>query len=101
MGVYDDDPLADLGRLQAEMFRSVRLVVDTGLHRKRWTPGQASSYKIGHLTMLTLREDAKKRLGERFDIRAFHDVVLSNGALPLQVLEQVVQEWIAPLEATP
>lgn len=124
MGVYDEDPLGDLGRLQAEMFRSVRLVVDTGLHHKRWTPeqaeaymiektgmnsrdvraeinrylvlpGQATSYKIGHLKMLELRENARERLGERFDIREFHDVVLSNGALPLLVLEQVVDEWVA------
>jgi uncharacterized protein (DUF885 family) len=128
MGLYEDDPLGDLGRLQAEMFRAVRLVVDTGLHRKRWTPeqaiaymvektgmnpddvrtevhrylvqpGQACSYKIGHLKMLELREDAKARLGERFDIRAFHDVVLGNGALPLLVLEQVVDEWVASVEA--
>lgn len=127
MGVYDDDPLGDLGRLQAEMFRSVRLVVDTGLHRKRWTPeqaetymiektgmnprdvraeinrylvqpGQASSYKIGHLKMLSLRENAKERLGEHFDIRGFHDVVLGNGALPLLVLEQVVDEWVTSVE---
>lgn len=128
MGLYEDDPFGDLGRLQAEMFRSVRLVVDTGLHRKRWTPeqaidymlgktgmnpgdvrteihrylvqpGQASSYKIGHLKMLELREDARARLGDRFDLRAFHDVVLGNGALPLLVLEQVVDEWVASLEA--
>ncbi|RUO34825.1 DUF885 domain-containing protein [Aliidiomarina soli] len=127
MGVYNDDPLGDLGRLQAEMFRSVRLVVDTGLHRKRWTPeqaetymidktgmnprdvraeinrylvqpGQASSYKIGHLKMLSLRENAKERLGEHFDIRGFHDVVLGNGALPLLVLEQVVDEWVTSVE---
>lgn len=128
MGLYKDDPLGDLGRLQAEMFRSVRLVVDTGLHRKRWTPekaeaymlektgmtprnvraeinrylvqpGQASSYKIGHLKMLSLREDAKKRLGERFDIRGFHDVVLGDGALPLLVLQEVVDEWVTSIEA--
>ena len=126
--MYEDDPLGDLGRLQAEMFRSVRLVVDTGLHRTRWTPeraaaymvektgmnpddvrteihrylvqpGQACSYKIGHLKMLELREDAKARLGDRFDVRAFHDVVLGNGALPLLVLEQVVDEWVASVEA--
>lgn len=123
MGVYEDFPLGDLGRLQAEMFRSVRLVVDTGLHRKRWTPeraeaymldktgmnprdvraeinrylvqpGQATSYKMGHLKMLSIRADAKERLDDRFDIRAFHDVVLGNGALPLLVLEQVVDEWV-------
>lgn len=128
MGVYDDAPLGELGRLQAEMFRSVRLVVDTGLHRKRWTPeramaymrdktgmtdadvrsevhrylvqpGQACSYKIGHLKMVELRERAQDKLGDRFDLRAFHDVVLGNGALPLLVLEQVVDEWIASVAA--
>lgn len=123
MGVYEDDPWGDLGRLQAEMFRAVRLVVDTGIHHKRWTPeqamaymrektgkaesdvrieinryivwpGQACSYKIGHLKMLELRAQARQRLGDRFDIRAFHDVVLGGGALPLSVLEGVVDEWI-------
>ncbi len=124
MGLYRDDPLGDLGRLRAELFRSVRLVVDTGLHRKRWTPeqaidymhdktgmpvaevrtevvrylvqpGQACSYKIGHLKLVELRERARKRLGERFDIRAFHDLILGNGALPLAVLEASVDDWIA------
>ena len=124
MGLYRDDPWGDLGRLRAEMFRSVRLVVDTGLHRKRWTPeqaiaymqsktgmpagevrsevyrylvqpGQACSYKIGHLKMVELRERARSRLGDRFDIRAYHDLVLGNGAVPLAVLEQIVDDWIA------
>jgi uncharacterized protein (DUF885 family) len=128
MGVYRDQPLGELGRLQAEMFRSVRLVVDTGLHRKRWTPeraiaymrdktgmteadarsevyrylvqpGQACSYKIGHLKMVELRDRAQRKLGERFDLRAFHDVVLGNGSLPLLVLEQVVDAWIASVAA--
>lgn len=123
-GVYDDDPAGDLGRLQAEMFRSVRLVLDTGLHRKRWTleqamaymqektgmtegevrvevnrylvqPGQATSYKMGHLRLLELREKAKQQLGERFDIRRFHDLVLGNGALPMTVLAQAVEAWVA------
>ncbi|NZA26988.1 DUF885 domain-containing protein [Luteimonas sp. SJ-92] len=123
-GAYRDDPLGDLGRLQQEMFRAVRLVLDTGLHRKRWTPeraiaylrgktgmsqadartevyrylvqpGQASSYKIGHLKMVELRERARQRLGDDFDLRAFHDLVLGNGALPLSVVEGVVDEWIA------
>ncbi|MGY0556633.1 DUF885 domain-containing protein [Lysobacter sp. A421] len=126
MGVYDDNPMGNLGRLQAEMFRAVRLVVDTGLHRKRWSmeqamdymaantgmtpsevrieisrylvqPGQATSYKIGHMKLVQIRERARKRLGEEFDIRAFHDVVLGNGALPLMVLEKVVEEWAALL----
>lgn len=123
-GVYDDDPAGDLGRLQAEMFRSVRLVLDTGLHRKRWTleqamaymqektgmtegevrvevnrylvqPGQATSYKMGHLRLLELREKSKQQLGERFDIRRFHDLVLGNGALPMTVLAQAVEAWVA------
>jgi uncharacterized protein (DUF885 family) len=129
MGLYRDNPLGELGRLQAEMFRSVRLVVDTGLHRKRWTPeraiaymhgktgmpeaqvrtevhrylvqpGQACSYKIGDLKLVELRERARQRLGERFDIRAFHDLVLGNGAVPLTVLEQAVDDWIAAQVAT-
>lgn len=124
MGLYRDDPWGDLGRLRAELFRSVRLVVDTGLHRKRWTPeraidymhaktgmpvsevrtevyrylvqpGQACAYKLGHLKFVELRERARKRLGSRFDIRAFHDLVLGNGALPLAVLEASVDDWIA------
>lgn len=123
-GVYQDDPAGDVGRLQAEMFRAVRLVVDTGLHRKRWTPdqaiaymrartgmkesgvrveihrylvqpGQACSYKIGHLKLVELRDRARKALGDEFDIRAFHDLILGNGALPLLVVEQVVDDWIA------
>lgn len=124
MGLYRNDPWGDLGRLRAELFRSVRLVVDTGLHRKRWTPqqaidymrsrtgmpepevrsevyrylvqpGQACSYKIGHLKFVELRERAREALGERFDIRAFHDLVLGNGAVPLAVLEASVDDWIS------
>ncbi len=123
-GVYKQDPAGDLGRLQAEMFRSVRLVVDTGLHRKRWTPeqaadymqratgmkpadvrveinrylvqpGQASSYKMGQLRLLELREHARTALGDRFDIRAFHDLILGNGAMPMTVVTQAVDAWIA------
>lgn len=122
-GLYEDDPVGDLGRLQAEMFRAVRLVVDTGLHRQRWSmeramdymaaktgmaptsvrieiqrylvqPGQATSYKVGHLKLLEIREHARERLGEDFDIGEFHDLVLGNGALPLQVLETVVGAWV-------
>jgi uncharacterized protein (DUF885 family) len=124
IGMYKDDPFGDLGRLQAELFRAVRLVVDTGIHFKRWSreqaidymasttgmalgdvtaeieryavmPGQACSYKIGMIKILELREKAKAALGERFDLKSFHSVVLDNGALPLQVLEKVVDEWIA------
>ncbi|MFC3550475.1 DUF885 domain-containing protein [Lysobacter cavernae] len=130
MGLYRDDPWGDLGRLRAELFRSVRLVVDTGLHRKRWTPeravdymhgklgmpmvevrteinrylvqpGQACSYKIGHLKMVELRERARKQLGDRFDIRAYHDLILGNGALPLAVVEAAVDDWIATQERVP
>lgn len=113
-----------LGHLRDEMWRAVRLVVDTGLHYKRWTreqaidymvsktgtnyngvvveidrylvmPGQACSYKIGQLKILELRARAKEKLGERFDIRAFHDVVLGVGMVPLTVLEKVVDEYVA------
>ena len=122
-GVYADDPAGDLGRLQAEMFRAVRLVLDTGLHRMRWTPeraisylrdktgksesesqaevyrylvqpGQASSYKIGQLRLLALRQQARERQGADFDLRAFHDTLLLNGALPLSVVDGVVEEWM-------
>jgi uncharacterized protein (DUF885 family) len=120
---FQRDAYDSLGALQAELFRAVRLVVDTGIHRSRWTrqqaidymahntgmaqteivseieryivmPGQACAYKVGQLDILRLREDAKARLGARFDIRRFHDVVLSNGALPLSLLERVVDDWV-------
>jgi uncharacterized protein (DUF885 family) len=121
---YQKDPLDNLGRLRDEMFRAVRLVVDTGLHSKRWTreraiaymmektgmpesevateierylvdPAQALAYKVGMIKILELRERAKVKLGDRFDIREFHATVLQNGALPLAVLERVVDESIA------
>lgn len=120
---FENDPYDNLGRLQAEMFRAVRLVVDTGIHRKRWTreqaiaymiektgmsqsevvseieryfvmPGQALAYKVGMLKILELREKARTALGPKFDIRQFHDVVLKNGALPLEILEQQVKHYI-------
>ncbi len=123
MGRYED-PYSDFGRLSAELWRAIRLVVDTGLHSKRWTeeqaveyfranspiaegqiraevrryivmPGQATSYKIGMLKILELRSRAQAALGEKFDIRAFHDVVLGGGALPLSILERRVDDWIA------
>ncbi|MGD2007459.1 MAG: DUF885 domain-containing protein [Cellvibrionales bacterium] len=123
MGLYDDDPLGDLGRLQAEMFRAVRLVVDTGLHAKRWSreesidymmaktgmteaevtreieryvvwPGQATGYKTGQLALLELREATESRLGERFDIREFHELILMNGAMPLALLREQVTAWM-------
>ena len=129
MGLYDDDRLGDLGRLQAEMFRAVRLVVDTGLHAKRWSreqaiaymiaktgmteaevtreieryvvwPGQATGYKVGQLAILRMRERAERELGSRFDIKRFHEVVLMNGAMPLDILDGVVTDWIATTKAT-
>lgn len=123
LGVYDD-PYAYLGRLQAELVRAIRLVVDTGLHAKGWSrdqtiryimdtqgatendarraterymvwPGQALAYKTGELKILELRERAKQRLGDRFDLRAFHAEVLNHGAMPLTMLETRIDEWIA------
>ena len=124
MGLYDDDPLGDLGRLQAEMFRAVRLVVDTGMHAKRWTreqaieymtaktgmtneevtreieryvvwPGQATAYKTGQLALLEMREDTEDALGERFSLRDFHEAVLMNGAMPLDILKETMADWAA------
>ena len=121
---FEKDPYDNLGRLQGELFRSVRLVVDTGIHHKRWTreqaitymrdttgmpegdvtaeieryivdPGQACAYKIGMMKILDLRERAKRELGEGFKPQEFHNVVLMNGALPLDILEQVVDRYIA------
>lgn len=123
MGVYDD-PYYNFGRLGAEIFRAIRLVVDTGLHARGWTeqqaidymlansaipetavrseirrylvwPGQATSYKIGMLKLLELRQRAQDSLGDDFDIRGFHDVVLTGGSLPLAILERRVDDWIA------
>ena len=123
VGFYRD-PYSDYGRLQAEMLRAIRLVVDTGLHAKRWTraqvveffhahstmeevaiqsetdryiaiPGQALGYKVGQLTISRLRDKARQALGSAFDIRAFHDEVLGAGALPLDILEHRVDDWIA------
>ena len=122
-GWYESDPFGDLGRLQAELFRAVRLVVDTGIHAQRWTreraiaymlehtgmgekevtseieryivmPGQACAYKVGMLKIRGLRTRAQQELREKFDVREFHDVVLKNGALPLEILEQQVNEYI-------
>lgn len=123
MGQYSD-PLRDFGRLQMELHRAIRLVVDTGIHHKRWSrarairyvednsaepaaaatkaieryivfPGQATAYMIGRLKISELRARAETALGPRFDIRAFHDVVLRNGPIPLAVLEQEVDRWSA------
>ena len=127
-GWYEGDSFGDLGRLQAELFRAVRLVVDTGIHAQRWTreqaiaymlehtgmgdkevtaeieryivsPGQACAYKVGMLKILELRKRAQTELADKFDVREFHDVVLKNGALPLEILERQVNEYIARKKA--
>ena len=123
IGFYQD-PYSDYGRLEADIWRAIRLVVDTGVHSKHWTrqqmvdyfrehsaidetniqaevdryiawPGQALGYKMGQLKLLELKQKAQTALGPKFDIRAFHDVVLDSGALPLDVLERRVDDWIA------
>jgi len=123
IGLYDN-PYSDFGRLAMELWRACRLVVDTGIHAKKWTreeaidylkrntpnpesdivkaieryivmPSQATAYKVGMLKILELRERAKQALGEKFDIREFHDVVLKQGPLPLTVLEGQIEMWIA------
>ena len=125
-GTYTD-PYSDFGRLGSEIWRAIRLVLDTGLHAKGWTeeqavqyfldnsaiteaqarsevqrymvlPGQATSYKIGMLKILELREKAEQALGDTFDIRGFHDAVLGGGAVPLSVLEAMVDQWIARVQ---
>jgi uncharacterized protein (DUF885 family) len=128
VGFYKD-PYSDYGRLQDEMLRAIRLVVDTGFHHKKWTreqvvqffrdhsaidevdiqtetdryivwPGQALAYKIGQLKILELREKAQKELGAKFDVRRFHDTVLGAGSLPLDVLDKRVTAWIAAEKKT-
>jgi len=128
MGVYADDPWGQIGYLQSLMFRATRLVVDSGLHHKRWSreqairymvdtlgdqesavtteveryavwPGQASSYKIGHTEWVRMRAAAKAALGDRFDIRGFHDTGLAVGGVPLTVLDGVITDWVASQQA--
>lgn len=123
VGFYQD-PYSEFGRLTLELIRAVRLVVDTGLHARGWTreqvvqyhldntplpegsavrateryivnPGQATAYMVGQLRIIELRQRAERELGDRFDVRDFHDVVLRSGPLPLDVLERQVEEWIA------
>lgn len=113
-GWYEGDAVGQLGQLNAELLRARRLVVDTGIHAKRWTrqqvidygisvseaeryamlPGQACAYKVGQLRILDLRARAKAALGDRFSIKEFHNVVLQSGNMPLDVLEQVIDAWI-------
>lgn len=122
IGLYED-PYSDFGRLAMELWRSIRLVVDTGIHSKQWSreeaidyyvqnspnaesdavkmverhivmPGQATAYKIGMNKILELREYAKEELGSDFDIRKFHEVVLTNGSVPLNILEEMIVDWV-------
>lgn len=122
MGFYSD-PYSDFGRLAMELWRAARLVVDTGIHYKKWNreqaidyllentpnpegdcikaieryvvmPGQATAYKIGMLKILELRENAQNTLGDKFDIRGFHDTILANGPVPLSILEDLVNQWV-------
>ena len=126
-GTYED-PYSDYGRLMSEMWRAIRLVVDTGMHAKGWTqqqaldyfrengsipqaameseiqrylimPGQATAYKVGMIKIQELRRKAEAELGERFDIRGFHDTILGGGAMPLDLLERRVDQWIARQKA--
>lgn len=123
LGFYSD-PYSDFGRLAMELFRAARLVVDTGIHRKKWNrekaikymtentpnppndclkeieryivwPSQATGYKIGMLKIMELRDKAKQQLGDKFDIREFHDVILVSGSVPLKAMEELVDAWIA------
>jgi uncharacterized protein (DUF885 family) len=120
-GWYDGDPIGLLGQLDFELFRARRLVIDTGLHAKHWTrqqatdylgplsglgteseidryvvwPGQACSYMIGELKIVELRERAKAALGSRFSLGEFHNRVLASGRVPLNILEQDIDRWVA------
>jgi uncharacterized protein (DUF885 family) len=127
IGFYTD-PYSDFGRLSMEVFRASRLVIDTGIHFKKWTkkqalsymlnntpnpvgdsekeieryivwPSQATGYKIGMLSILALREKCKKELGNKFNIREFHDMVLRNGSVPLELLNRIADEYISSKKA--
>jgi len=124
IGAYNGDPLGQAGYLQSLLFRAARLVTDTGIHYKRWgrakatqymvdtigntpsraqreveryfsSPGQANSYKVGHTVWVKVREEAKAKLGSKFDLKAYHDAVLLSGSMPLTVLQRHVSEWVA------
>ncbi len=129
IGMYDDDPLGRIGYLKFQLFRANRCVIDTGIHHMRWsreqaiarfvenegeapgfaareverycaTPGQACSYKLGHTTIVNLRARAKSALGPRFEIKDFHEAILNCGRVPLDILDQVGDSWIASKKAT-
>ncbi len=128
IGFYQN-PVSDYGRLSSELFRAVRLVVDTGIHDQNWSrekvidymhandlndamaqteadryiawPGQALAYKMGQLTIRKLREEAKAQLGSKFDIKAFHDEIVNGGAMPLDLLQERVHQWIKSQASTP
>jgi uncharacterized protein (DUF885 family) len=129
IGFYED-PYSDYGRLENEMWRDIRLVIDTGVHEKHWSrermveyfhrytamdepnvqsevdryiawPGQALAYKLGQLEILRLRDEARQKLGARFDLRAFHDEVVGSGPLPLGVLHSEIESWISAQQARP
>ncbi|MGD9100774.1 MAG: DUF885 family protein, partial [Anaerolineae bacterium] len=126
MGLYGDDLLGNLGRLRQELHVAARLVVDTGIHAQGWSlqdatvyveeatgmfyepnrfrkiiniPGQVCGYNVGYFKILELRQRAMDRLGDQFDIRAFHNVILGHGPMPLQILERVVDDWIETHES--
>jgi len=129
LGFYND-PYSEYGRLENEMWRAVRWVVDTGVHAKHWSrqkmvdffhehtamddqnietevdryiawPAQALSYKMGQMKIMELRGKAHRELGEKFDLRKFHDAVLDQGPLPLDILETKINSWIAATQAAP
>ena len=122
LGAYEANPAGRIGFVQSQLFRAARIVVDTGLHHQRWTreqavswmvdhageprapaereidrycvyPGQACSFMVGANAIVELREAARARLGDRFDVRAFHDLVLKSGPVPIEVLGRMVEEW--------
>jgi uncharacterized protein (DUF885 family) len=124
MGMYQNDPFGRVGYLQSAAFRASRLVVDTGMHSKRWTreqaiesmmqatgdqrsnivteierycvwPGQACSYMVGRQAINRMRDSARQALGDNYDQKGFHDTLLTNGATPLSVSESLVNEWAA------
>lgn len=126
LGMYEDDPYGNIGRLQLELLRAARLVADTGIHAEHWTrnearsymdrtmggssqevdryvvfPAQATGYKIGMIKILELRQLAQDELGEDFDLAEFHRVILGHGSMPLEILERVVRDYIDAKKSQP